>query len=78
MMPALESHDELKSSRIDSWRHLTTPTWHPTLAGDADRRESLRYASASLNDLGERLLGLTSWQRESRKSTGEAACVKSA
>jgi Phytanoyl-CoA dioxygenase (PhyH) len=68
MMPALESHDELKSSRIDSWRHLTTPAWHPTLVGDADKHESLRYATATLNDLGERLLGLKSWQRESGKS----------
>ena len=78
MMPSLESHDELKSSRIESWRHLTTPTWHSTLVGDADKHESLRYANATLNDLGERLLGLTSWQRESSTSTGEAACVKSA
>lgn len=65
MMPALESNDELKRSRIDSWRNLATPTWDPTLTGDADKHESLRYATATLNDLGERLLGLSSWQRES-------------
>ncbi len=78
MMPALESHDELKRSRIESWRHLSTPAWHSTLVGDADKHESLRYAHATLNDLGERLLGLKSWQRESSTSMGEAACVKSA
>jgi hypothetical protein len=78
MMPALESHDELKWSRIDSWRHLKTPAWHPTLVGDADKPESLRYATATLNDLGERLLGLTSWQQETAGWAGEALCAKSA
>jgi hypothetical protein len=78
MMPALESHQELKQSRIGSWRHLETPAWHQTLVGDADKHESLRYPAATLNDLGARLLGLKSWRQESGRSTGELACAKSA
>ncbi|MBB5940065.1 phytanoyl-CoA dioxygenase family protein [Streptomyces zagrosensis] len=61
MMPALEEHHELRTSRVDSWRHLSTPDWNATLVGDATRHESLRYETATLNDLGERLLGHTSW-----------------
>ncbi len=68
MMPALESHRELRESRIRSWRNLETPTWNGTLVGDPDKHESLRYSTATLNDLGERLLGLTSWGAECAKS----------
>lgn len=76
MMPALESHRELARSRIGSWRHLETPTWNGTLVGDPDKHESLRYPAATLNDLGERLLGLTSWDNESERPTGEPECAK--
>lgn len=79
MMPALESHDELRRSRVESWRRLGTPDWNRTLVGDATRHESLRYGTAALNGLGEKLLGLTSWnERESERSTGEPACAVSA
>ncbi|MER6018239.1 phytanoyl-CoA dioxygenase family protein [Streptomyces anulatus] len=61
MMPALETHRELRRSRTESWRTLATPEWNATLVGDATRHESLRYPRASLNDLGARLLGLTGW-----------------
>lgn len=61
MMPALEEHEMLRASRIDSWRHVRTPRWNRTLAGDPVRHESLRYDTAELSDLGRRLLGLTSW-----------------
>ncbi|MFL6112613.1 MAG: phytanoyl-CoA dioxygenase family protein [Catenulispora sp.] len=61
MMPALESHAELRRSRIDSWRTLSTPAWDPTLVGDAVRPESLRYGPARLTELGEKLLGSRSW-----------------
>ena len=77
MMPALASHEELRRSRIDSWRHLRTPGWNTTLVGDADRHESLRYPTATLNQLGERLLGLTSWE-SAAQPTGELACTRSA
>lgn len=71
MMPALESHQELRQSRIDSWRDLSTPTWNATLVGDPIKHESLRYPTAKLDDLGAKLLGLESW-------SGERACAQSA
>ncbi|MFG2746725.1 MULTISPECIES: phytanoyl-CoA dioxygenase family protein [unclassified Streptomyces] len=68
MMPALEEHEELRRSRVESWRTLSTPDWNGTLLGDADRHESLRYGPATLDDLGRKLLGLGSWsERESTK-----------
>ncbi|MGA4838231.1 phytanoyl-CoA dioxygenase family protein [Streptomyces sp. G45] len=64
MMPALEEHHALRKSRVESWRHLSTPDWNVTLLGDARQHESERYGTASLTDLGEKLLGLTSWHTE--------------
>jgi hypothetical protein len=64
MMPALESHEELRRSRVESWRTLSTPDWNATLVGDADKHESLRYGRAELTELGEKLLGKTSWNAE--------------
>jgi hypothetical protein len=61
MMPALEEHEALRNSRIDSWRTLSTPDWNATLLGDATKHESLRYGTAQLNDLGKKLLGIESW-----------------
>jgi hypothetical protein len=79
MMPALESHREVRRSRVDSWRELSTPDWNKTLVGDATRHESLRYGSAALTDLGAKVLGLESWSgQEPEQSTGEPACEKSA
>lgn len=79
MMPALEDHDELRRSRIDSWRHLGTPEWNGTLLGDATKHESLRYGTATLNELGARLLGLESWSGEDLGRTGgELTCAESA
>ena len=62
MMPALESHLELRRARIDSWRTLSTPSWNGTLVGDTLRHESLRYGPARLTELGEKLLGSRSWR----------------
>ncbi|GAA3716893.1 phytanoyl-CoA dioxygenase family protein [Streptomyces tremellae] len=79
MMPALESHEQLRRSRVRSWRHLTTPEWNKTLLGDPVRHESLRYGPAELTDLGSKLLGLTSWSgRPFADTTGDAACAESA
>ncbi|MEE1792092.1 DUF1479 family protein [Streptomyces sp. BE308] len=80
MMPALESDRELTRSRVDSWRHLSTPDWNRTLVGDATKHESLRYGTAELNDLGAKLLGLESWrgkEADTARSTGEPACAES-
>ncbi|MFJ9824787.1 phytanoyl-CoA dioxygenase family protein [Streptomyces sp. NPDC101160] len=64
MMPALEEHERLRRSRVESWRHLRTPRWNRTLVGDPVLHESKRYATAELADLGARLLGLASWTEE--------------
>ncbi|MEU6172088.1 phytanoyl-CoA dioxygenase family protein [Streptantibioticus parmotrematis] len=77
MMPAIESHRTLRDSRVDSWRHLSTPDWNRTLLGDARKHESLRYGTARLDDLGARLLGLESWGREDDVVDGERICAES-
>ncbi|MFF8632766.1 phytanoyl-CoA dioxygenase family protein [Streptomyces pilosus] len=66
MMPALEEHEELRRSRVESWRTLSTPDWNATLLGDAVKHESLRYGTAELNGLGRRLLGLDAWHERTR------------
>jgi hypothetical protein len=74
MMPALESHDELRRSRVESWRTLSTPEWNGTLVGDATKHESLRYGPAELTDLGAKLLGLESWkQQDADRDTDQPA-----
>jgi Phytanoyl-CoA dioxygenase (PhyH) len=78
MMPAVESHRELRRSRVDSWRNLSTPEWNATLVGDATRHESLRYGPALLTDLGRRLLGLDPWRKwDPEGVTGGLACAES-
>lgn len=79
MMPAIESHHELRRSRVESWRNLSTPEWNATLLGDRTRHESLRYGTATLNELGRKLLGLDSWRGpDSGETTGAPACAASA
>jgi hypothetical protein len=79
MMPALESHEQLRRSRVDSWRTLSTPDWNGTLLGDATRPEAQRYRGAQLTELGARLLGLEPWPAwEPVRADEEAACVPSA
>jgi hypothetical protein len=92
MMPALETHRELRESRVNSWRTLSTPDWNATLVGDAVRHESLRYGPAELTDLGAKLLGRDSWRPEAapntdgerpeqgnaEQGTGEQTCAESA
>ena len=78
MMPALESHHELRRSRVESWRRLSTPDWNGTLVGDPVKHESLRYGPAELNDLGRKLLGLDAWgDPESERTSGDRACAVS-
>jgi hypothetical protein len=72
MMPALESHQDLRRSRVESWRDRSTPTWNKTLVGDATRHESLRYGSATLTGLGARLLGLEPWRGSAQDRTAGA------
>ncbi|MFB9300990.1 phytanoyl-CoA dioxygenase family protein [Kibdelosporangium philippinense] len=78
MMPALESHEELVKSRVNSWRTLSTPEWNKTLVGDPIRHEALRYPAAELTGLGRRLLGLDSWKDKAGAAIGDSACAASA
>jgi hypothetical protein len=79
MMPALESHEDLVRSRVESWRYLRTPEWNATLLGDATRHESLRYGRAALTGLGARLLGQQPWRStELDAPVEELACAESA
>lgn len=73
MMPALESHLDLRRSRVDSWRTMSTPDWNATLLGDVFRHESQRYDTAELTELGEKLLGLRSWHGTAAREEGRAA-----
>ncbi|MFJ9521674.1 phytanoyl-CoA dioxygenase family protein [Kitasatospora sp. NPDC101801] len=80
MMPALEEHEKLRRSRVESWRNLRTPRWNRTLVGDPVRPESVRYPTAELNPLGNRLLGLTSWADRDAPVDGQSgapACAVS-
>jgi ectoine hydroxylase-related dioxygenase (phytanoyl-CoA dioxygenase family) len=63
MMPAIPENLELASSRIDSWKNLTTPCWNGTLIGDQKKHEKLRYGPAKLSSLGEKLLGSKHWNK---------------
>ncbi|MFE5596263.1 phytanoyl-CoA dioxygenase family protein [Streptomyces sp. NPDC056549] len=72
MMPALEEHAKLRKSRVESWRHLRTPRWNRTLVGDPVLHESKRYPTATLTELGSRLLGLGSWH-ETEADAGPGA-----
>ncbi|MFD4525663.1 phytanoyl-CoA dioxygenase family protein [Streptomyces sp. NPDC058470] len=77
MMPALDTHQTLRRSRVDSWRNLSTPDWNATLLGDSRLHEALRYDRADLDELGAKLLGLASWSGvELDEPVGEAACAE--
>lgn len=79
MMPALDGHEELRRSRVDSWRHVTTPTWNGTLLGDAVRPEAQRYGPGTLTPLGEKLLGQRPWRTDDVEDSGQGAtCAASA
>lgn len=73
MMPALETDETLRQSRIRSWRELSTPEWNATLVGDLTEHESLRYGAATLNPLGRKLLGLDLWSEEADTTTDTPA-----
>lgn len=61
MMPAQEDNEELRSWRINSWRHRIAPQGY-AFPGDPRNWEQTRYSTAVLNALGEKLLGLKSWE----------------
>ena len=60
MMPAEEDNGELKQWRIDSWKNRIAPEGY-AFPGDPRKWEQTKYKSAKLNELGEKILGLTKY-----------------
>ena len=60
MMPAEEENIALKEWRINSWKNRIAPEGH-AFPGDPRNWEQTKYSTAKLSILGEKLLGLKSW-----------------
>lgn len=60
MMPAQEDNEELRQWRITSWRDRKAPEGY-AFPGDPRKWEQTKYKTANLSELGEKLLGLRSW-----------------
>ena len=60
MYPADEANEQLRQTRIRSWRERIAPQG-AAFPGDPRAWEKTRYQTAELNELGERLLGLKRW-----------------
>ena len=60
MMPAEEDNQALREWRTNSWKNRIAPEGY-AFPGDPRNWERERYATAELNDLGKKLLGLDSW-----------------
>ena len=61
MMPAQEDDKELRDWRIKSWKDRISPEGY-AFAGDPRKWEQTKYSTAQLSPLGEKLLGLKSWE----------------
>ena len=60
MMPAEEENLDLRNWRINSWKNRVAPEGH-AFPGDPRKWEQIKYETAKLNYLGEKLLGLKNW-----------------
>lgn len=60
MMPAQEENEVLKKWRINSWKHRIAPEGY-AFPGDPRNWEQSKYETATLSELGEKLLGLRKW-----------------
>ena len=60
MMPAQEDNESLRSWRIKSWKDRIAPEGY-AFPGDPRNWEQTRYETATLSELGEKILGLKSW-----------------
>lgn len=58
MMPAEEDNEDLRQWRITSWKDRIAPEGY-AFPGDPRKWEQTRYGTAKLNELGEKILGLT-------------------
>ena len=55
-----EEDTDLRQWRINSWKNRVAPEGY-AFPGDPRNFEQLKYETAELNELGEKLLGLKSW-----------------
>ena len=62
MMPAEEENTKLREWRINSWKNRIAPEGY-AFPGDPRNWEPDRYKTAKLSELGEKLLGLRSWEK---------------
>lgn len=60
MMPAEEDNAALKAWRMNSWKNRVAPEGY-AFPGDPRKWEQTKYSTAALSPLGEKLLGLKSW-----------------
>ncbi|MDM5200921.1 phytanoyl-CoA dioxygenase family protein [Fictibacillus enclensis] len=60
MFPAQEGNDQLRETRIQSWKERIPPTGK-AFPGDPRNLEHQKYETAQLSELGEKLLGLKKW-----------------
>ncbi|WP_276388788.1 phytanoyl-CoA dioxygenase family protein [Eudoraea chungangensis] len=60
MMPAEEENTELRNWRINSWKNRIAPEGY-AFPGDPRNWEQTKYDTASLSELGKKLLGLDPW-----------------
>jgi hypothetical protein len=60
MMPAEEDNQALKDWRVNSWKNRTAPEGY-AFPGDPRNWEQTKYDTATLTDLGKKLLGLNQW-----------------
>lgn len=60
MMPAQEEDEEMRQWRINSWRKRIAPEGY-AFPGDPRNWEQEKYGVAQLTELGQKLLGLRSW-----------------
>lgn len=60
MMPAQEDDEALRQWRVKSWQEREAPTGY-AFPGDPRNWEKTKYETATLSDLGRKLLGLDKW-----------------
>ena len=60
MMPAEEDNKSMRDWRVNSWKNRVAPEGH-AFPGDPRQWEQIKYETAELTPLGEKLLGLKRW-----------------
>jgi ectoine hydroxylase-related dioxygenase (phytanoyl-CoA dioxygenase family) len=60
MMPAEPENEAMREWRINSWKHRIAPTGY-AFPGDPRKWEQVKYTTARLTPLGEKLVGVKNW-----------------